>query len=218
MGRGKVVLRDKFVRSETMSPVGSDVIFLPERVKDKRKKGWMQGAMRFLRYRLAIPIMRGVHTPEHTARGVMIGIFWSMTPFFGIQMMLVLASWLIARKIFKWDFSLVNGLAWTWLTNAFTIIPCFYLFYLTGQLMLGRMGQVADYASFGNNIERAINNQSGFWQNIQDWVVSLASDFGLPILLGSIPWSLLSALVAYRLTLVFLGRYKARRLERRNGA
>ena len=64
-------------------------------------------------------------------------MFWAMTPFFGIQMALVMGTWLVTKKIFNWDFSIVNGLAWTWVTNVFTLLPVFYMFFLTGNLMLG---------------------------------------------------------------------------------
>ncbi len=96
---------------------------------------------RMVRYRLVIPLKRSMHAPEYTARGVMVGLVWAMTPTVGIQMLAVLLTWLIARKLFKWDFSVFIGMAWTWSTNFVTAGPVYYLFYLTGQLMLGRIGE-----------------------------------------------------------------------------
>ena len=41
---------------------------------------------RACRLRLVVPLKRSVHSPEHIARGVGIGMFWAMTPTVGIQM------------------------------------------------------------------------------------------------------------------------------------
>jgi hypothetical protein len=46
-----------------------------------------------LRYRLIVPLKRRRHSPEYTARGVMIGLFWAFTPMVGIQMYLVSMTW-----------------------------------------------------------------------------------------------------------------------------
>ena len=64
-----------------------------------------QRLMRVLRYRLIVPLKRSRHAPEHTARGVMIGVAWAMTPTVGVQMPLVFANWIAARKLFNWDFN-----------------------------------------------------------------------------------------------------------------
>ena len=60
-----------------------------------------------------IPIKRSKHPPEYTARGVAIGIAWALTPSIGIQMVFCFITWLVAKKIFKWDFSVLIAMAWT---------------------------------------------------------------------------------------------------------
>ena len=70
-----------------------------------------------------IPIKRSKHPPEYTARGVAIGIAWALTPSIGIQMVFCFITWLVAKKIFKWDFSVLIAMAWTWTTNVVTAIP-----------------------------------------------------------------------------------------------
>ncbi|MGY8991135.1 MAG: DUF2062 domain-containing protein, partial [Rhodospirillales bacterium] len=114
-------------------------------LKSKSNNSWINGLNRLIRYRLLIPLKRSAHSPEYTARGVMVGMVWAMTPTVGIQMGLVFGTWLFTRKFFKWDFSLINGMAWTWTTNVFTLIPIYYTFYITGQLMMGRFDDLSGY-------------------------------------------------------------------------
>jgi hypothetical protein len=89
------------------------------------KRSLWQRMVRLTTYRLLIPIKRARHAPEYGARGVMVGMAWAMTPLVGIQMYLVFMTWLIARRLFRWNFSLIIGLAWTWTTNVITLFPIY---------------------------------------------------------------------------------------------
>ena len=180
----------------------------------KRENGWIARTKRMIRYRLHIPMMRSPHTPEYTARGVMIGMVWAMIPVFGLQMAAVLLTWIIAEKVFKWDFSLVNGLAWTWTTNIVTIIPTYYVFYITGQLTLGNFGDISGYSAFRELFETSKLSDLGFWDAFVSWTSTLISGWGVPILIGSIPWTILSGWLAYVLSLRFMREYQRRRAER----
>lgn len=159
-------------------------------------------------------MMRSVHTPEYTARGVMIGIVWAMTPFFGIQMLLVLLTWLILSRLCRWDFSLINALAWVWVTNVFTVVPAFYVFYITGQMMLGNFGELSGYQNFKTLFTVLENEDLGFWMLVLEWLKTLASDIGWPLLIGSIPWAIASGWLAYELSLKFIIRYRRDREHR----
>lgn len=183
-----------------------------------RNFNWMERLKRVARYRLHIPMKRSKHPPEHVARGVMVGVAWAMTPTFGIQMLFVLATWIVARRYFNWNFSLVNGLAWTWSTNVFTIVPAYYLFWLTGQLFLGRLDDFTGYESFKALFE--VWNQSD--ASLQDAIAHGAREFlfqwGIPLTIGCIPWAILSGWLSYRLSLQFVKQYRrqrARRIEAR---
>ncbi len=178
------------------------------------RQGWLAGLKRLVRLKLLVPMMRGAHMPEFTARGVATGVFWAMTPTFGIQMALVFGHWLAARRLFAWDFSLVNGLAWTWITNAFTILPAYYLFYVTGRLMQGEFSDISGYDTFTTGLAAAIDPHAGFFTQVGQGFMALVTDLGWPVLLGSLPWAVLSALVAYRASLSFVKRYRAQRLAR----
>ena len=166
-----------------------------------RKYGWFERLERLIRYRLHIPLKRSVHSLAHTARGVMIGVIWALTPLFGVQMIGVFGTWIAARKLLKWDFSLLNGMAWTWTTNVFTVIPAYYVSYLTGQVMLGRFNHLSGYDNFTNILKLL---EEGDWQ-------AMASDIGLPLAIGWIPWAILSGWVAYILSYKFVVRYRAQR-------
>ena len=111
-----------------------------------------------------------------------------MTPIFGAQMAAVLITWLIARRLFKWDFSLINGLAWTWTTNVFTLLPAFYVFYVTGQVMMGRFENLGGRETF-DRLSAIISdpNLTGI-EAATNWVSTIASDWGLPLCIGWVPW------------------------------
>lgn len=177
-----------------------------------RKKGWLETLVRLVRYRLHIPMKRNRHAPEHVARGVMVGTVWACTPVFGLHMAGSLITWLVARKLFGWNFSLVNALAWTWTTNVFTVLPSYYVFYRTGQFMLGKVyGEAESYARFDSLTAQMSAEQTGLWDSAVVWFESLASNVGLPLAVGWIPWSIAAGWLAYRLSLGFVIRYRERR-------
>ncbi|MEM7620266.1 MAG: DUF2062 domain-containing protein [Pseudomonadota bacterium] len=177
----------------------------------REKNNIWQSFERLLRYRLIVPLMRSKHPPEHAARGVMVGVVWAMTPFFGIQMLLALLTWLISTRVLKWDFSLINAIAWTWVTNIFTLIPFFYAFYVTGQLMLGDFSN-AGYEKFQAVFSQMLSNGSVWsWEGMQIVLNFLISDIGGPMTLGSVVWAVVCGIVAYYLSLRFVVRYRENR-------
>lgn len=181
----------------------------------QRKLGWFEWVKRLVRYRLHIPMKRCQHPPEHIARGVMVGFVWAMLPFFGIQMGLVFVTWLVTRGLFKWNFSLVNGLAWTWVTNVFTIIPAYYLFYITGQFMLGSHDDISGYGAFTDLLRTVMDWEGGAWQTLVSSIDGALTTLGPPILVGSIPWAIASGWIGYKLSLQFVVNHRKRRDRRR---
>jgi hypothetical protein len=178
---------------------------------------------RIFRYRLMIPLQRSAHPPEYVARGVMVGLAWGMTPTVGVQMGLCFLTWLVAKRWFNWDFSFVIAMAWTWTTNVLTMFPTYYLFFVTGQFFLGRYDSVADYdvflASWNQNAGGV--ETMGYWEWAWTHSVMLVKGWGLPMLLGSLPWAALAAWLGYISSLRFVRRYrmiKADRAARRHEA
>lgn len=168
-----------------------------------------------VRYRLLVPLKRSRHSPEYTARGVMVGMFWAMTPFVGIQMGLVLGTWALTTRLFKWDFSIINGLAWTWVTNVFTLLPFYYLFFVTGNLMLGEGGDISGYGQFVEVWNNSFDSAEGGLAAVAHWFDTMVKGWGLPMVVGSIPWAILSAWGSYVLSLKFVQKIQERRAAAR---
>ena len=173
--------------------------------------------MRLIRYRLHIPMLRSPHPPEYTARGVMMGMIWGFIPLFGIQMGGVLLTWTVATRLLKWEFALIPALAFIWITNIFTIIPTYYVYYVTGQAMLGHWSDIAGYGAFAALFASTAPANAGFFEAIWAWIQTLLTYWGLPIVLGSIPWTILMAWLGYRISFRFICAYRERRAQRMTG-
>ena len=182
-----------------------------KRHKSRSRFGWLESLGRMIRYRLHIPMKRSKHPPHFIARGVMVGTVWAMTPFFGLQMTLVFLTWLITRQALKWDFSLANGLAWTWTTNVFTIIPVFYVFYVTGQILLGHFNDISGYESFRDLFVGVHEPASGIAELVSKWFAGFLVGVGLPLTVGSVPWAVITGWTAYYLSLRFVTEFRERR-------
>jgi len=171
---------------------------------------------RACRFRLVVPLKRSVHSPEHVARGVSVGIAWALTPTVGIQMGFCFVTWVITRRLFNWDFHLIISLAWTWLTNVVTLVPSYYLFFITGQLMLGRYDDLSGYNEFASSWGKsAIDVDSmGYWEGLWAYAVIIFKGWGLPMVIGCVPWSALGAWGGYYWSLRFIKRYRAAKLRR----
>ena len=166
------------------------------------KKSFFGRLTRLFHLKLVIPLKRSEHPPEFTARGVLIGVMWAMSPLVGVQMTTVLITWIIAKKIFKWDFSLPVALAYTWITNVLTMWPIYYVFYATGKLMMGDL-DISAFSVFAEAGRQAFSNDISFWEVTKAVLVFLKllmEDWGLAMAIGCIPWSIVCGWVSYRLT------------------
>lgn len=173
---------------------------------------------RVVKFRLIVPIMRSRHTPEHTAHGVMVGLFCACLPSPIGQMGLAFGAWVIARRLFKWDFSLIQAVAWTWTTNVFTAPPIYYFFFLTGQILLGRWHDLSGYSAFVQTFTDVVENSGGIFETVKAVSRMIVLEWGLAMWVGAIPWATLLAWLGYRLSLRFIIAYRlarARRIERR---
>jgi uncharacterized protein (DUF2062 family) len=173
---------------------------------------------RLFRFRLIVPILRSRHSPEHTARGVMVGLICACLPSPVGQMGIAVAVWIVARRLFKWDFSLIQGVAWTWLTNVFTAAPCYYTFFLTGQIMLGRWDDLGGYESFVDTFTTTMSSETGFLEAMAAVGKLIVLEWGFAMWVGALPWAALLGWIGYRLSLRFVTAYRlarARRMARR---
>ncbi len=180
-----------------------------------KRHSWFENLKRLFKKRLVIPILRSPHPPEYTAEGVAIGTMWAMTPLVGIQMWLVSMTWLFYKKVLKKTFSLPLGLAFTWLTNVFTMVPMYYVFYVTGQMLMGHWDSINGYSHLKAIIQQTFRSDLSFTEEWALFVKLLVQDWGLAMIIGCLPWMVLGYWLGKKLTLQFLKNYAILREKRR---
>jgi len=187
---------------------------LPGRIA--AKEGPLNGLRRLLRLRLVIPVLRAKHPPHYTARGVAVGLVIAMTPTVGIQMAIVFALWLLVRWLRPaWDFNVVVAMAWTWVTNVFTVAPFYYLFLVTGKLMLGQVGETKSYADFAARLNELLATEVSWLDSLWVYAAEIFTLWGLPMFIGSIPWAIVAGWLGYRWSDSLARAVHARRDKRR---
>lgn len=132
------------------------------------------------------PMKREYKTSSYLARSNAIGIGLAFAPFPG-QVPVVLAVWIIARK-FKWRFSLGISIAWTFISNVFTNMPLFYLYYKTGAFLCGSQTGLS-YDGLA----------AVFDQGMFDGVRYMVTELGRNILAGSCFYMTAGAVFGYAL-------------------
>ena len=182
--------------------------------------GWtsriLVGLRRIARYRLVIPIKRDRNPPDFVARGVAVGMVIALTPTVGVQMPMVALIWLLFRTISRqFDFSVIVAMVWTWVTNVFTVGPVYYVFFVTGQLMLGQHTDVQGYGIFVNMLSQSMHSDASFLESLWVYTAGLLRTFGVPMFIGSIPWAILGGWFSYRLAHRYSAAQQARRRKKR---
>ena len=163
---------------------------------------------RWIRFRLIVPVFRSPHSAAHTARGVANGVFWGLTPTIGLQTFAILATWYVARKVFRRESSLVQALVWVWINNPLTMLPMFYGFYLTGLWLMGASDRARGYEAFGDLFGAA---EAGWFTG----VIATAGSVGVPLLIGCVPYAAAGAALSYRWALALVTRRRQRLARRR---
>ncbi|WP_366817075.1 DUF2062 domain-containing protein [Nisaea sp.] len=170
---------------------------------------------RLMRYRLVIPILRGTDLPDYTARGVGIGVAVSLTPLVGIQMPIVAGIWSLIRLLRpNWTFNLVVALAWTWLTNVFTVPIVYYIFLQTGNLMLGRWDNLSAFEHFAARLDQILGQDISGIMAVWVYFTAMLDEWGLPLFVGCLPWMIGGGWLSYRWSHVYIERFKKARRER----
>ena len=172
---------------------------------------------RILLRKLVSPLTRNRKPPEYTARGAAVGLMVAFTPTIGVQMPLVSLIWIALRYLRpEWSFNLLAGLAWTWVTNIFTLAPTYYLFLVTGRILMGRWDRLAGFETFRAKLEANLAMDAGPVEGLWIYMVTLFEQFGLPMWIGSMPWALLSAWLGYHWSLRLVIKIRSRRALRSN--
>ena len=188
--------------------------YISAKGKGEKKYGWWTGLKRLLRMKLVVPMVRLKVEPEVKALGVAVGLFWAMTPLVGIQMWLVFMTWVFFRHILRLNFSLVLGIAYTWVTNVFTMIPVYYVFYITGQVMRGQWDNISGYASLAGVFREVFMQDMGFWEKWGFVFKILLKDWGVSMAVGCLPWAVVCSVVGYYATIRFEKFRKLKMLKR----
>ncbi len=151
-----------------------------------------RGLRRILRYGY-YRFIRLHSSPDYLARGLAIGVFSGFLPFFGLQVILSVASASLLRG------HRVVAAAATWISNPLTYIPLYSLGFHLGRWMLGSTEIVFTAQTF---------------QSTQS-VMALGSEFAITLLTGCITLGLIFASISYVASLYLLKRARSRRGIRR---
>lgn len=161
--------------------------------RSRRTHSRIKRLRRLVRYKLIIPVFRSAHPPEYTARGVANGVFWGVTPFVGLQTLAMLGTWLLMKRGFGKDSSILQALIWAWVNNPITMVPMYYTFYVVGVWLIGTSGSIGGYDAFvafwdASARERTFLARAGL----------LAQQIGLAVTVGCVPFALAGSAIAYR--------------------
>ncbi|MDR1477238.1 MAG: DUF2062 domain-containing protein, partial [Rickettsiales bacterium] len=151
---------------------------------------------------------RDNRSPAYLGRSFSVGFFSGMWVGLG-QSVIAIAIWLLIGRTRRFRFSVVIACLTTLLTNPLTTPFWFYLYYITGQVMLGK-GSLP-FAKFSEKLAPLL--QTLDVESLLESLKLLARGIGWPILIGSGPWYFIMAAVGY-----WLGARIAIYLRRRQHA
>jgi len=175
----------------------------------------MHSLRRLLVKKLIIPMSRSNLGIQPIARSTAVGLAIAFTPTVGVQMPMVFVIWWLIERLFpSYRFNLLIAIAWTWITNVFTLAPIYYLFLVTGRILLGRWDKLAGFDTFQEKLSSSINLDASFIDSFWIYIVELFHKFGLPLWVGSIPWAILFSWLGYRWTISFIQYLQAKREKR----
>jgi len=183
----------------------------------RERRGLVTNLGRLTRMRLIVPLKRGQAPAEHVARGVAVGLAVAFTPTVGVQLVLVLLIWMLAKAAGpRFHFHAISAFAWVWITNIFTIGPIYYGFLLTGQLMLGRFDELGGIGldQFTAQLTAIASADTGFVEALWVGTLTLFDIWGIPLFLGSVPWAIFFSWIGYVWSKRFIERFRARRAQR----
>ena len=155
----------------------------------------------------------GQDSARYMARSVTVGLVIALSPSLGIQMVLVGLVWIaVKRWRIQWDFNPVIAMAWTWTTNLITVVPLYYVYIITGRLLMGYgIDDKRNYEALNTQLLTIYEPNTGFFETTVHRIINLFNYIGIPLLIGSIPWMIIGGWLGYRLTLRSILAFKRRR-------
>lgn len=166
---------------------------------------------------LILPIITNVSPVRQVSWGVAVGVFIGLTPTVGIQMYLVAAIWGICRYLFRVRFALSVGVAMVWISNPITMVPIYYIGFITGSFFFNMIGLPIislDLQAFQQKFEDFLQHSG--WEMISESSQFFLVDLGVPTLVGSLFYAIPFAIICYFLTHVLLTRYRKFKAEQEN--
>lgn len=155
--------------------------------------------------RIIVPVKYSSENDAYFARGSSIGLFIALTPTVGVQIPILFFLWAVIRKLVpKWDFSIIIASVWTLITNVITVPFFYYLFLQTGRILLGRWDRLRTFDAFKEKTIEVTTGQQGWLESVVNITQNLFGNFGLPLIIGSLPWAIASALFGYYVTIRFV--------------
>ncbi len=173
-------------------------------VSDKVKQYWKR-AKDFCVYK----VLHADDPPHRLALGIAVGMFVTMTPLIGFQMMItIFLAWLLrANKLV--------GIPLVWISNPVTFIPIYYPCYRLGCLLLGETVVNEKWSKLGTEWNELIGDPATtwgiWWEGLTDiWWEGL-TDFIAPLCLGCLVVGTVLAILSYYVSLYAIRSYRLRR-------
>ena len=170
--------------------------------------GWSR-AFQYVKHRLR----RLPDTPQRIARGVCVGVFTTFTPFYGFHFLFAAA---VAKLL---NGNILAALLGTFFGNPLTYVPIGVVSLQTGHFLMGHTwkshaverslgGKFLDaWRDLRDNILARFTGQDADWSNLHIFY----QEVFFPWLIGGIAPGLITAMVAYYLSLPLVIAYQKRR-------
>ena len=134
-------------------------------------------------------------SPAYMGRTFCVGFIAGINPFWG-QSLICFIVWSIVDKVFNFRFNLIIACLLTFISNPITTPIMFYIFYITGQFILGETS--IPFATFVNEIKTLLIDDFSA-DHLIETLTLLLKGIGKPILIGNIPWSIVVGIIGYYL-------------------
>lgn len=129
-------------------------------------------------------VFEGSYKKRHyISFSVATGLFWAFTPTVFVQQAAIFIYWLLVRKT-RLDFHLPIAWAWTWISNPWTVVPLYLIYYYTGALILQLFS-----VNYAINFELNFESVSLFWNSVEPII--------FPLVIGSLIFSTTCSIVGY---------------------
>ncbi|MDR2098611.1 MAG: DUF2062 domain-containing protein [Rickettsiales bacterium] len=148
--------------------------------------------------------------PAYLGRSFAVGFFSGMWVLWG-QTGIAIAIWFLAGRTRRFRFNVVLACLTTLITNPLTTPAWFYLYYLTGQAMLG--GKAIEFANFAQQLKPLLETLD--LDSIVNSIKLLAKGIGRPIMIGSIPWYPIIGAIGYYIGARVSVHLRRKRLHKR---